>query len=67
MAKTSQADRAAHRPYLDDLADLYDRFIRVMDSLRPLHTSNGPPKQSRAYMVDERTARRWPGPRSWLR
>jgi SAM-dependent methyltransferase len=31
MAKTSQADRAAHRPYLDDLADLYDRFIRVMD------------------------------------
>jgi SAM-dependent methyltransferase len=31
MVKTSQADRATHRPYLDDLAELYDRFIRVMD------------------------------------
>lgn len=31
MVKTSQTDRAVHRPYLDDLAELYDRFIRVMD------------------------------------
>lgn len=31
MVKTSQADRVVHRPYLDDLAELYDRFIRVMD------------------------------------
>lgn len=31
MIKTSRADRAAHKPYLDDLAELYDRFIRVMD------------------------------------
>lgn len=31
MVKTSQTGRAVHRPYLDDLAELYDRFIRVMD------------------------------------
>lgn len=31
MVKMNQADRAAGRPYLDDLAELYDRFIRVMD------------------------------------
>lgn len=31
MVKTSQAGRAVHRPYLDDLAELYDRFTSVMD------------------------------------
>ncbi|MGH7260833.1 MAG: class I SAM-dependent methyltransferase [Nitrospiraceae bacterium] len=31
MVETGQADRAAQRPYLDDLAELYDRFIHVMD------------------------------------
>ncbi|HEY3894047.1 MAG TPA: class I SAM-dependent methyltransferase [Pseudonocardiaceae bacterium] len=31
MVETSQTDRATDRPYLDDLAELYDRFIRVMD------------------------------------
>jgi SAM-dependent methyltransferase len=29
--KTSHTDRATQRPYLDDLAELYDRFIGVMD------------------------------------
>lgn len=31
MATTSHTDRAAQRPYLDDLAELYDRFIGAMD------------------------------------
>lgn len=31
MVKTCQADRDAHRPYLDDLAEPYDRFIQVMN------------------------------------
>jgi len=31
MVKKSQASGAKRRPYLDDLAELYDRFIRVMD------------------------------------